>query len=410
MSGEVELHYKQSELGLIPVEWTVKPISDCMRLINGRAFKPSEWASSGVPIIRIQNLNNPFAEFNYYPFDDIEDRHRIKPGDLVFAWSGTLGSSFGARSWAGPEGVLNQHIFKVIPDAKVISPEYALIVFKRIEEDIAKKAHGFKTSFVHIKKADLDSTLLPLPCHHEQKAIALALKDIEALISSLDQLIAKKRDIQQATMQQLLTGQRRLPGFSGEWEVKRLGDLVSRMANGCVYTPDEKNGVPITRIETISDGTINWNRIGHAKPSPEIESYKIQHGDILYSHINSIDHIGKVARYSDCKPLYHGMNLILLRPNSNIDSDFLFFLLSSETIRRTARTLAKQAVSQASINTKELRALELTIPDVGEQIAVASTLSDMDAELAALESRRDKARQLKQGMMQELLSGRIRLA
>ncbi|WVM94460.1 restriction endonuclease subunit S [Halopseudomonas pachastrellae] len=120
--------------------------------------------------------------------------------------------------------------------------------------------------------------------------------------------------------------------------------------------------------------------------------------------------MGKVARYSDCKPLYHGMNLILLRPNSNIDSDFLFFLLSSETIRRTARTLAKQAVSQASINTKELRALELTIPDVGEQIAVASTLSDMDAELAALESRRDKARQLKQGMMQELLSGRIRLA
>ncbi|WP_211276305.1 restriction endonuclease subunit S, partial [Halopseudomonas pachastrellae] len=194
------------------------------------------------------------------------------------------------------------------------------------------------------------------------------------------------------------------------WGVARLGDLVSRMANGCVYTPDEKNGVPITRIETISDGTINWNRIGHAKPSPEIESYKIQHGDILYSHINSIDHIGKVARYSDCKPLYHGMNLILLRPNSNIDSDFLFFLLSSETIRRIARTLAKQAVSQASINTKELRALELTIPDVGEQIAVASTLSDMDAELAALESRRDKARQLKQGMMQELLSGRIRLA
>ena len=103
------------------------------------------------------------------------------------------------------------------------------------------------------------------------------------------------------------------------------------------------------------------------------------------------------------------MNLILLRPASGVDSDFLFRLLGSERIRRIARVLAKQAVSQASINTKELRELDLTIPSFDEQTAIAAILSDMDTELAALEARRDKARQVKQGMMQELLTGKIRL-
>lgn len=401
MSAEVGLHYKQSELGLIPAEWTVKPISDCMRLINGRAFKPSEWASSGVPIIRIQNLNNPSAEFNYYPFDDIEDKHRIKPGDLVFAWSGTLGSSFGARSWAGPEGVLNQHIFKVAPDTKVISPEYALIVFKRIEDDIAKKAHGFKTSFVHIKKADLDSTFLPLPCHHEQKAIALALNDIEVLISSLDQLISKKRDIQQATMQQLLTGQRRLPGFSGEWGVKRLGDLCTL---GMGRTPSRINDAYWGRgYKWLSIADLKGKVI--AESSEEITELAakqiplIRKGTLLMSFKLSI---GRLA-FAGCDLFTN--EAICSFNDLKANAEYLYYALQ----RVDFSLYGKQAVKGFTLNKASLQLVEVAIPTMEEQTAIANILSDMDAELAALEARRDKARHIKQGMMQELLTGRTRL-
>ena len=230
------------------------------------------------------------------------------------------------------------------------------------------------------------------------------------MISGLDQLIAKKRDIKQAAMQQLLTGQLRLPGFSGDWEKKQLGDVLSRMANGASYKQNEKFGVPVTRIETIATGVIDLERVGLAAYSSELDKYKIEIGDILFSHINSVDHIGKVAYFGGGKTLYHGMNLLLLRAGASINNNFLFLLLSSEFMRRNARVLAKQAVSQASINTAELKGVELLIPSLPEQAAIATTLSDMDNELIKLETRRDKARQLKQGMMQELLTGRIRLS
>lgn len=162
MNAQVRQGYKLTEAGVIPEDWDVATISETMKLINGCAFKPSEWSDFGLPIIRIQNLNDAGASFNYFP-GSINERNRVVEGDLLFAWSGTLGSSFGARIWPGPEGVLNQHIFKVIPDQKKLSTEYAYIVFSRIEEEIAKKAHGFKSSFVHVKKSDLDSTFLPMP-------------------------------------------------------------------------------------------------------------------------------------------------------------------------------------------------------------------------------------------------------
>ncbi len=326
----------------------------------------------------------------------------VNPNSLLIA---LYGATAGTTAITRISGAINQAVLAIIPKSGSTTFIYQYL---RLKKDWLIKTFT-QGGQPNLSGEIIKSLIIPFPDESEQSSIASALSEMDSLISGLDQLIAKKRDIQQAAMQKLLTGQRRLPGFSGEWEVKKLGDLVARITNGCVYTSDEKTGVPITRIETISDGNINWERVGYAKPCPEIESYKIQYGDILYSHINSIDHIGKVARYSDSKSLYHGMNLILLRPASGVDSDFLFRLLGSERIRRIARVLAKQAVSQASINTKELRELDLTIPSFDEQTAIAAILSDMDTELAALEARRDKARQVKQGMMQELLTGKIRL-
>ena len=246
----------------------------------------------------------------------------------------------------------------------------------------------------------------PLP---EQRAIATALSDVDALLAKLDQLIAKKRDLKQAAMQQLLTGQIRLPGFSGVWEVKRLGDVLVKISNGAVYKPTTSVGLPISRIETIADGTIDFSRTGTAEKSPELERYRMIAGDILFSHINSLDHIGKVAIFSGEDVLYHGMNLLLLRSDEHQDSRFLYYWFTSNYARKQTRNLAKQAVSQASINTKELKALEIEFPPMCEQSAIADVLCDFDAEIATVDIRRAKTRALKRGMMQELLTGSIRL-
>jgi type I restriction enzyme, S subunit len=222
--------YKQTEVGVIPVEWEVRSIGQMFRLINGCAFKPEDWKQNGTPIIRIQNLNDPSASFNYSQ-SPVPEKNLIEPGDLLFAWSGTIGSSFGARVWSGPSGVLNQHIFKVFMDVQQITLPFSLLVFARVEDDIAKQAHGFKASFVHVKKSNLVKVSLPIPPLPEQRAIATALGDMDALLASLDRLIAKQRDLKQAAMQQLLTGRTRLPGFTGKWETKTLPD-VSRFRGG----------------------------------------------------------------------------------------------------------------------------------------------------------------------------------
>ena len=183
-------------------KWEIRTIGDMFSLINGCAFRPEDWKPNGTPIIRIQNLNDPSAEFNYSQAP-VSERNRVESGDLLFAWSGTLGSSFGARVWTGPPGVLNQHIFKVLMDEQRITLPFALLVLARVEEDIAEKSHGFKASFVHVKKSDLVKVELPLPALHEQQRIAACLSSVDALITAATQELDTLKTHKKGLMQQL---------------------------------------------------------------------------------------------------------------------------------------------------------------------------------------------------------------
>jgi type I restriction enzyme S subunit len=183
-------------------EWEVRTIGEMFSLINGCAFKPEDWQPSGTPIIRIQNLNDPSAEFNY-SLEPVPERNRVEPGDLLFAWSGTLGSSFGARIWNGPSGVLNQHIFKVLMDEQQITLQFALLVLARVEEEIARRTHGFKASFVHVKKSDLVQVELLLPSLPEQQRIASCLSSLDDLIAAQTQKLEALKTHKKGLMQQL---------------------------------------------------------------------------------------------------------------------------------------------------------------------------------------------------------------
>ncbi len=188
------------------------------------------------------------------------------------------------------------------------------------------------------------------------------------------------------------------------WQEVSLGDVLVLMRNGTTSTQvNEVTEFPVTRIETISNGVIDWDRVGYLeKPEP---AYQLEYGDILYSHINSIAHMGKVAVYHDCRPLYHGMNLMLLRPNKEyVDPNFIFLVLSSDHGRAYARRECKSAINQASLGQGEIKVLPISLPPLIEQRRIAEILDTLDNAIQKTEQLIAKLKQIKQGLLHDLLT------
>lgn len=400
--------YKRTEAGIIPVDWEVRPLGEVLRLINGRAFKPSEWKSLGLPIIRIQNLNDPNVSFNY--FDGVvEEKHKVRPGDILFAWSGTTGTSFGARIWTGAPGALNQHIFRVIPDSQVLTESYAYLVLHQTQEQIEKQAHGFKASFVHVKKQDLVTVPLPIPAdQNEQNAISGALSDADALIESLEQLLAKKRQIKQGAMQELLTGKKRLPGFSGKWRVGSIGDFVDSDPENIGANTASEFAFNYIALEDVDCGVLKGYSEQVFQRAPSRARRLLRVGDVLVSTVrpNLLSHL--LFRRAEGKWVCStGFCVLRCRPGIS-HPDYIFAHLFTDGVKRQIDALLTGS-NYPAINSGDVRALRIPLPEFPEQVEIATLLSEMEAEIENLSGRLAKARQLKQGIMQELLTGRIRL-
>jgi type I restriction enzyme S subunit len=265
--------------------------------------------------------------------------------------------------------------------------------------------------------SDAIDFLYPFPSLPEQRAIATALNDVDALLGGLDRLIAKKRDFKQAAMQQLLTGQTRLPGFSGEWEMKRLGDHVTFLRNG---VNSRAELLPEGRVRYLHYGDIHASTDSFLSPRalpslPEAKAAqldRLRDGDVIFA--DASEDIAGVCKSVELRGVHDtevvsGLHTIAARFDKTVIADgfkgFLQYCPSFAThLRRLAAGTKVYATNRAHIASVEMR-----LPSVVEQTAIATVLSDMDAELAALEARRDKTRDLKQAMMQELLTGRTRL-
>lgn len=254
---------------------------------------------------------------------------------------------------------------------------------------------------------------LPLPSIPEQRAIAAALSDMDGLIAGLDQLIAKKRDLKQAAMQQLLTAQTRLPGFSGEWtrlKLEEIAHVKTGPFGSSLHESDyAENGTPIITVEHIGEFGVTRKNLPLVSDEDckRLQAYSLEVGDIVFSRVGSVDR-NALIRKEEAGWLFSG-RLLRVRPNKNfVFSPYLSYQFHTEKFRNSVLAVAV-GQTMASLNTKILCNLTVDLPTIDEQVAIAAVLSDMDAELAALEQRRDKTRDLKQGMMQELLTGRIRL-
>ncbi|MEJ6076942.1 restriction endonuclease subunit S [Vibrio sp. 1-Bac 57] len=432
--------YKWTEVGVLPDDWVASPISKNMKLINGFGFKPHQWSLHGIPIIRIQNLNSEEAMFNYFE-GKVDDKFHVHKGDLLFAWSGSKGSSFGARIWKGVPAILNQHIFRVVPNANALTPLFSFYILRQVQEQIEKMAHGFKSSFVHVKKEDLSSTILPIPPIKEQTAIANALSEVDLLLSELEKLMTKKQAIKTATMQQLLTGKTRLPQFAyfnsdelqeGELESKAIhqtSSLTSSQTTGTTASQGQKKGtkpcelgeIPedwevdkIGSVLSITTGSRNTqDKLSNGQYPFFVRSQTIEHintysfdGEAVLTAGDGVG-TGKIFHYINGKFDYHQRVYLMHNFGERIDGYYFYIYFSNFFYDRIMSMTAKSSVD--SVRREMIADMLISLPSKKEQTAIATILSDMDEEIQALSKRLSKTRQIKQGMMQELLTGKTRL-
>lgn len=199
----------------------------------------------------------------------------------------------------------------------------------------------------------------------------------------------------------------RFPEFTDEWKEVLFASNLERLENGANYNTNDKDGVPMSRIETISTGRIDYTKVGHCSTPQKIEHYIMRYGDILFSHINSLKHIGKTAYYSAEEPLYHGMNLLLFRCKNNVDSKFFFFLINNTHFIRKCQILAKQAVNQASISTSDLKKIKVYIPDINEQSKIQKFLSLIEKRIELQNKIIEDLRKLKSALYQEMFGSLV---
>lgn len=404
--------YKQTEVGVIPEDWEVQKIRDLCKLVNGRGFKPYEWGARGYPIIRIQNLNGS-DEFNFYegPFNP---KILVEPGQLLFAWSGSRGTSFGPHVWHGETAVLNYHTWKIEIDENAVYPDFYLYALRNLTKSIEDQAHG-ASALVHTQKWEMEGFDLAIPCEiDEQRAIAAALSDVDAALAGILRLIAKKRDLKQAAMQTLLSGQTRLPGFSEEWELKRLGDFGATYGGLTGKTKSDfgaGSGEYITFMNVMTNIVIDRETFDRVIVGPKEVQNLVRCGDLIFNGSSeTADEVAMCAYVPfDSPNLYLNSFCFGFRATKDeIDGLFMAYVFRSHVGREIVKLLA-QGSTRINISKRSLLKAELRLPEKTEQTAIAAVLSDMDTEIAALTEQAEKTRLIKEAMMQELLTGRTRL-
>ena len=401
--------YKRSDVGVIPDDWDAKPLGEIGDSLIGLTYRPSEVRKYGTLVLRSSNVQNGTLCFddNVFVDADIPDRIMVRPGDiLVCVRNGSrdligksalideraVGMTFGAFMgvFRSEDGQFLRHVFQ------------SGIFKKQINEHLGATIN-------QITNKSLNSFKVPLPPTDEERTeIARVLSDVDALLASLDQVIAKKRDLKQAAMQQLLTGKTRLPGFGGEWQLKRLGDVVDTDPENLGADTATDFWFNYISLEDVDRGQLRSHSEQVFIDAPSRARRKLMPNDVLVSTVrpNLQSHLlfkGDAGHWV-CST---GFCVIRCREGVTCPA-FVFSHFFAADVNRQIDTLLTGS-NYPAINSGDVRNLEIMFPSYVEQCAIATVLSEMDAELSALEARRDKTRNIKQAMMQELLTGKTRL-
>lgn len=419
---KVKPGYKQTEVGVIPEDWklpTLNTLVDSSRGIRYGIVQPGKYDPKGCFMVRGQDYSKGWVDPSelFRVSARVEEpfaNARIRTGDILVT---IVGASTG-RVAIVPEWL----------DGANLTQTTARIAINEAKANNAYCGHvlaswyGMRQVQNYIKGGaqpglncgDIEKFLLPLPpTKAEQGAIAEALSDADALIESLGQLLVKKRQLKQGAMQELLTGKKRLSGFSGDWSTHQLGEVIDSCSSGATpYRghPEYYKGT----IKWITSGELNYNLITDtiehiSEEAVEKTNLKVHPAGTFLMAITGLEAAGTRGACGIVgSPATTNQSCMAIYPTSKLKTEFLFhyYILRGNELALTYC----QGTKQQSYTAKLVRLLPIDLPPtVEEQVAIAEVLTDLDAEIAALEAKLTKARSIKQGMMQELLTGRIRL-
>lgn len=385
---ELKPGYKQSDVGVIPEDWDAPTLGALGEALIGLTYKPSDVREFGTLVLRSSNIQNNALVFDDNVFVDVAvpSRAFTRPGDVLIC------ARNGSRDLIGKSVYLDQRVEGMAFGAfmAVHRGPYGKYVSLLFQSEILKRQinEHLGATINQITNKSLNSFLVPFPREEtEQSTIATALSDIDALLAAQAALIEKKRAIKKGAMQELVTGKRRLPGFSEEWELKRFGDIAPLQRGFDLPTSTLRPGdYPVV----YSNGVLNSH-----------SSYLVEGPGVVTGRSGTIGNV----TYVDGRYWPHNTALWVTSFKGN-DPRFVFYLYQHVGLERFAT-----GSGVPTLNRNDVHAFKVLIPPTKEeQTHIAGLLLDMDTEISSLEAKRKKIAQLKQGMMQELLTGKIRLA
>ena len=407
----VQVGYKRTEAGVIPEDWGISTVGEEFRVQLGKMLDAAK--NTGASKLYIGNRSVQWGRIDLADIDTVPmtstdlRRFRLRLGDLLVCEGGEIGR---AAIWEEP--IRECYFQKALHRLRSIRGYDSYLMMSLLQLWASTgylTTYVTQTSIAHLPKDKLETVPLPVPTAAEQRAIAAVLCDVDGLIGSLEALIAKKRAIKQAAMQELLTGRTRLPGFGGEWEMTRLGEIASFLKGRGLA----KNDLSVAgRRRCVHYGEL-FTRYNERITS--VIHGTDREGAFFYSKRNDV-----LMPTSDVTPnglatascilasdvVIGGDILVIRAPESALNGEFLAYAI------KTQRDQVMQLVSGTTVfhlYGRDMAVFNFAMPSLTEQRAIATILSDMDAEIAALEQRLDKTRAIKQGMMQQLLTGAIRL-
>ena len=419
LAEEVPVGYKRTEFGLLPNAWYAVLLGDLFVFKNG-LNKAKQFFGSGTPIVNYMDvferpgirMNDLSGRVNLSP-EEIKN-FEVRLGDVFFTRTSETVEEIGVASVMLDEPcdtVFSGFVLRARPRNDRLDDRYKQYCFgpRVVRSQIISNATYTTRALTNGRS--LSAVWIAVPPKPEQRAIAEALSDVDGLFAALEALIAKKRAVKQAAMQQLLTGKSRLPGFSGKWETKWLGELGPFSKGRGIKREDVSDtGLPCIRYGELYTRYKDYilNPVSRIPSAVALEALPIKKGDLLFAGSGeTAEEIGICVAYLGEEPAYAGGDVIILTPSGQ-NSIYLGHLMNHPVVA-TQKARMGQGDAVVHISASNLAQVRIKLPPFTEQTAIAAVLSDMDAEIAALERRRDKTRAVKQGMMQQLLTGRVRL-
>lgn len=413
--------FKQTEIGWIPEDWEVKTVREVFNYLRTASYSRAQLNEiEGIGYIHYGDIHTKYNNYilihqstlPYISKDLGKSFPLLRNGDIVMADASEdyegVGKAIEIKDLYNEKIIAGLHTLALRDNFSIFYNGYKGFVFSSplVKPILEKLATGLKV--YSISKSILNEILLPIPPLPEQEAIAKALSDVDSLIDTLERKIAKKRNIKQGAMQRLLTGKQRLPGFSGDWVEKKLSCL-SQIMDGTHQTPKYVDiGIPFYSVENVTNNNFsNTKYISIAEHLLLTKKYKIEYGDVLMTRIGSIGDCKYIDWNTDAS-FY--VSLALLKMNNNILAKYFVHYSRTEMFKNDIELHSLQFATPKKINLGNIGLVTIRYPEsIAEQSAIAQILTDMDNEITTLEQKLNKYKQIKQGMMQELLTGKIRL-